>query len=39
MFSISGENKKLSADAVINCIGSESNFARLDEPLGQKSAG
>lgn len=28
-----GESKSLRADAIVNCIGSESNFNRLDVPL------
>lgn len=32
-FSILGEEKNLSADAIINCIGSQSNFALIDFPL------
>lgn len=32
-FSSEGKERKVSADAVVNCIGSESNFERIDKPL------
>ena len=32
-YSFSGEICTISADALINCIGSESNYAKLDSPL------
>ncbi|MBA3599843.1 MAG: FAD/NAD(P)-binding protein [Acidobacteria bacterium] len=32
-YSLNGTKEHLSADAIINCIGSESNFKRIDFPL------
>jgi uncharacterized NAD(P)/FAD-binding protein YdhS len=32
-FSFNGEKKTLAADAIINCIGSESNYAKVDSAL------
>ena len=34
-YSFEGAKKTIRADAIINCIGSESNFAKLDAPLVQ----
>ena len=34
-FSVNGETQTIAVDAVINCIGPESNYARLESPLVQ----